>query len=167
MLSSLCQSRALAAVGVLPPSWREWSKLRCLALICSGWVIDLYLIIHFVYKNGLVCSSKSESAQTMETAHQRGLASHPIHPPGSAPGDRAAEKIVGTQGNCKKWGPYFRLYEWGLGARPQKILRFYVFWSVFWELLRILFEHAYSTYIPASCRLRLAVSDQKVRRTGP
>ena len=51
------------------PSWREWSKLRCLAfLFCVVkcveftqliWVIDLHLIIYFIYKNG---SSKSESA---------------------------------------------------------------------------------------------------------
>ena len=43
----------------------------------------------------------------------------------------------------------------------------------FWDFtcsdgaLRLLFVHAYSTYIPASCHLRLAVSDQEVRRTGP
>ena len=36
-------------------------------------MIDLDLIMHFVYKNG--CSSKSESAQTkniMDTAHPKG-----------------------------------------------------------------------------------------------
>ena len=27
--------------------------------------------------------------------------------------------------------------------------------------------HAHSTYTPASCRLRLAVSDRKVQHTGP
>ena len=35
--------------------------------------------------------------------------------------------------------------EGGLGARPQEILRFYMLSSVFWGLLRLLFEHAYST----------------------
>ena len=29
-------------------------------------------------------------------------------------------------------------------------------------LLRLLFAHAYSTYIRASCRLRLVLSDRKV-----
>ena len=35
-----------------------------------------------------------------------------------------------------------------------------------WGLLKLFFVHSHSTYIPASCRLRLAVSDRKVRRTG-
>ena len=41
--------------------------------------------MHFVYL--MVCSSKSESAQTkniMDTAYPRGVASHPITPAGSA-----------------------------------------------------------------------------------
>ena len=39
---------------------------------------------------------------------------------------RAAEKIVGAQGKYKKWGPYYRLSEGGLGACPHEILRFYM-----------------------------------------
>ena len=34
---------------------------------------------------------------------------------------RAADRIVGAQGNYKKWGPYHRLCEEGLGAGPKKI----------------------------------------------
>ena len=37
----------------------------------------------------------------------------------------SAKRIVGAQGNYKKWGPYCRLCEEALGARPWKILRFY------------------------------------------
>ena len=33
---------------------------------------------------------------------------------------RAADRIVGAQGNYKKWGPYHRLCEGGLGAGPKK-----------------------------------------------
>ena len=39
-------------------------------------------------------------------------------------------------------------------------------WSVFWGLLRLLFVHGYSTYIPASCRLRLAVVTLKSMTYG-
>ena len=74
---------------------------------------------------------------------------------------RAAERIVGPQGKYKKWGPYYRLCEGGLGGCPWEILGFYMLWSVFWGLLRLLFVHAYSTYIPGSYRLRLAVSIEK------
>ena len=42
----------------------------------------------------------------------------------------------------------------GESGTPPGMLR-----SVFWGLLRLFFMHALSTYIPASCRLRLAVSD--------
>ena len=53
----------------------------------------------------MVCSSKSESAQTkniMDTAHPRGVASHPIHPPPPTPHDQplrsslAAVKVRST-----------------------------------------------------------------------
>ena len=66
----------------------------------------------------------------------------------------------GGPGQIQKVGPI--LYEGGLGARPQKILKFYMLWG----LLRFLFAHAYTccTYLPASCRLCLAVLDRKVRR---
>ena len=71
----------------------------------------------------------------------------------------------GGPGQIQKVGPLQN----GLCERggPQEILRFYMLWSVFRGLLRLFFEHAHSTYIPASCQLRLAVSDRKVRRTGP
>ena len=39
---------------------------------------------------------------------------------------RVPERIVGAQGNYKKWGPYYRLCEGGLGACPQEMLRFYM-----------------------------------------
>ena len=65
----------------------------------------------------------------------------------------------GCQEDC--WGPL--LCERSLGACPRK---FYMLWSVFWGLLRLLFTHAYSAYIIASCSFRLAVSDWKVWCTG-
>ena len=68
--------------------------------------------------------------------------SHPLY--------RATERIVGAWGKYKKWGPYYRLCEAGSGARSQEILRFYMLWSVFWGLLRLLFEHTHSTYLPVS-----------------
>ena len=34
--------------------------------------------------------------------------------------------LLGAQGNCKKWGPYYRLCEGGLGHAPRKFLRFYM-----------------------------------------
>ena len=53
------------------------------------------------------------------------------------------------------------------GHSPRKIFRFTCSEVCSGGFLRLLFVHAYSTYIPASCRLRSAVSDQKVRHTGP
>ena len=78
--------------------------------------------------------------------------------------------VHGYQG-CREdcWGPGQiqkvepLLCERGLGACPRK---FYMPWSVFWGLLRLLFTHAYSIYIIASCSFCLAVSDQKVWCTG-
>ena len=52
---------------------------------------------------------------------------------------QAAKRIVGAQGKYEKWGPCYRLYKGGPGARPQKILRFYMLWSAFWRLQRFLF----------------------------
>ena len=80
---------------------------------------------------------------------------------------RAAERIGGgPRANTQSGAPQNELCE-----RGQEILRFYMLLSVFWGLLRLFFVHAHSTqYIytgPASCRFRLAVSDRKVRRTGP
>ena len=73
----------------------------------------------------------------------------------------------GPRASTKSGAPQKKLCEGGLGARPQEILRFNMLWSVFWGLLRLFFVHAHSKYIHASWRLRLAVSDRKVRRTGP
>ena len=95
MLIALCQSHALAAVSVLPSSWREWSKLH-VWLSCSKYVdyslftLSEWLICISLYTlfTKMVCSSKSERAQTkniMGTAHPRGVASHPIHPPPPPP----------------------------------------------------------------------------------
>ena len=85
---------ALAAVSVLPPSWTEWSKLRCLAFLFKMSVDyslseQLICISSYTLFTRMVCSSKSESAQTKNEYYEhctpKGVASHPIHPPGSAP----------------------------------------------------------------------------------
>ena len=59
-------------------------------LFCSKYVLSEWLICISLYTlfTKMVCSSKSERAQTkniMETAHPRGVASHPIHPPWISP----------------------------------------------------------------------------------
>ena len=81
---------------------------------------------------------------------------------------RAAERIGGGMlGKYKKWGPTKWIVRGGLGVRPQEILRFLHALKCILGAPEALFVHAHSTYIPASCRLRLAVSDRKVRRMGP
>ena len=50
----------------------------------SVWVIDLHLIIHFVYKNGLFKWINKQRFCNMDTAHPR-VASHPIHAPPPPP----------------------------------------------------------------------------------
>ena len=63
---------------------------------------------------------------------------------------RAAERIVGAQGEYKKWVPYCVREVWG--ARPQKILHAL-------RASQVPFVHIYSTYLPV---VILAVLDQKV-----
>ena len=63
-------------------------------------------------------------------------------------------------------GPYKMDCVRGLWGHPPGNLRLYMLWSVFWGLLRFFFVHAYSTYIPASRRLRLAVSDRRSTTYG-
>ena len=84
--------------------------------------------------------------------------SHPLY--------RTTERIVGAWGKYKKWGPYYRLCEAGSGGTlPWNFAILHALKCVlgaseapFW---------AYTQYIPASFCLRLAVSDRKVRHTGP
>ena len=80
---------------------------------------------------------------------------------------RAADSIVGAQvrANTKSGAHTLDCVRGGLGACPQEIWRFFMLWSVFWELLRFLFEHAYRIYIPGSCRLFLAVSGLQLRNS--
>ena len=71
------------------------------------------------------------------------------------------------EGSGQKWGPQNGLWERESGGMPPENLKFYMLWSVFWGLLSFFFMHAHSTYILASCCLRLVVSDWKIRRMGP
>ena len=86
--------------------------------------------------------------------------------PWPSSGQSSIREDCGGPGQIHKWGPYYRLGVWGHAPRIFFFffffLRFYMLWSVFWGLLRLLFEPTYSTYIPASCRLRFTVSDRKV-----
>ena len=67
------------------------------------------------------------------------------------------------------WGPrVYRLCEGGLGVRPQEIFKILPALKCAPGTSEAPFAiNAHSAYIPASCSLRLAVSDRKVRRTGP
>ena len=97
---------ALAAVSVLRPSWREWSKLRCLAF-CSKYVdYSLFTLSEWLHWYAFHHTLRlqewfvqvNQSAQTkniMDTGHPRGVASHPIHPPVSAPGQGKTQRGFG------------------------------------------------------------------------
>ena len=61
-------------------SYADWLSSKYLQFTLSEWWICISSCTLFTR---MVCSSKSESAQTkniMDTAHPRGVASHPIHP---------------------------------------------------------------------------------------
>ena len=73
----------------------------------------------------------------------------------------------GEWGEQGKLSPSYRLCEVGSGGTPQKILRFYMLWSVFWELPRLLFMHACIKDIH-TCKLSPSFSSfRKVRCMGP
>ena len=72
-------------------------------------------------------------------------------------------RLWGPRANTKSGAYAIVCLRGGWGHAPRK---FYMLWSVFWGLLRLLFTHAYSAYIIASCSFRLAVSDWKVWCTG-
>ena len=88
MLIALCQSHVLLQLSVFyhheenEASYAVWlscSKYVDYSLFTlSEWLI---CISSYTLFTRMVCSSKSERAQTKETAHPRGVASHPIHRP--------------------------------------------------------------------------------------
>ena len=85
---------APAAVSVLRPSWREWSKLRCLAF-CSKYVdyslftLSEWLMCISPYTSftRMVCSSKSECSNKEYYGHwtSKGGGSPPNPPPCISP----------------------------------------------------------------------------------
>ena len=75
--------------------------------------------------------------------------------------------LWGPRANRKSGAHNKHCVRGGLGARPWKFWDFTCSEVCSGGFLRLLFKHAYSTYIPASCRFRLAVSDRKVQRMGP
>ena len=77
--------------------------------------------------------------------------------------------LWGPRANTKSGTPFIDCVRGVWGARPQEILRFYLLWSVFWGLLRLLFAHAYSpysAYIHASYSLHLRFQIEKYHVRG-
>ena len=64
--------------------------------------------------------------------------------------------MQGRREQIQKAGPIIYIAEGGSGGHALKCVL---------GLMRLLFVHAYSKYLPASCRLCLAVSDKE--STGP
>ena len=73
----------------------------------------------------------------------------------------------GGAGQIQKVGPRKMDYVRGVGSTPPGNFEMLHALQCVCRLLRLFFMHAHSKYIPASCRLRLTVSDQRVWHTGP
>ena len=72
---------AFAAVSVIPPSWREWSKLSCSKYVefsLSEWLICISL--YTLFTRMVQVNQSAQTKNIMDTAHPMGVASHPIHP---------------------------------------------------------------------------------------
>ena len=81
--SCSCQCSTTIVKRMKQATLFDFFVLNMLSLPCLPvWVIDLHLIIHFVYKNG---SSKSECSNKECYGYPRGVANHPIPPSRMSP----------------------------------------------------------------------------------
>ena len=71
----------------------------------------------------------------------------------------AAKSIGGAQGKYEKWGPTKWIMCGGSGGTPPRNFEILHALKCVLALLRLFYVNAKSTFIPASCSLRLVVLD--------